>query len=266
MTEKIYQVDAFTNKAFSGNPAGVCILSSAADEGWMRNVAMEMNLAETAFLYAEKDGFRLRWFTPTVEEELCGHATLATAHILWQTDVLKKDQEARFYTRSGLLTARSNGDWIMLDFPAEPAQPVSPPPELNESLSGVPLLYCGRNRLDFIVEIENETVLRGLKPDFKVMARLPQRGVIVTCRSASAPYDFMSRFFDPHEGIEEDPVTGSAHCCLGPYWAQKLGKLEMMAYQASPRGGELRVEVRGERVHLWGQAVTVLQGEIFDRS
>lgn len=265
MTVKIFQVDAFTNKAFTGNPAGVCILSSPAEERWMQNVAAEMNLAETAFLYPEKDGYRIRWFTPTVEEELCGHATLASAHILWQNGFLSRGEQALFFSRSGLLTAHYSGDWIMLDFPAEPPKPILPPKEIIDSLNNVVVLYSGRNRLDYLVELESENVLRRLKPDYAIMAKLPRRGIIVTCKSHSAPYDFVSRFFAPHDGIEEDPVTGSAHCCLGPYWAERLGKKNMTAYQASRRGGELRVEVCGERVHLWGQAVTVMQGEVIDQ-
>ena len=264
MAVQIYQVDAFTNKAFSGNPAGVCILPSPADEQWMQNIAAEMNLAETAFLHPEKGGYRLRWFTPTTEEELCGHATLASAHILWQKGILKNGQEAHFYTRSGLLAAKRAGNWIVLDFPAEPPKPVSPPVELTNCLPGLDFLYVGRNRLDYLVELEDESILRSFNPKFHLMVKLPRRGLIITCKSTTSPYDFISRFFAPHDGIDEDPVTGSAHCCLGPYWSERLGKLEMMAYQASRRGGELRVEVRGERVILWGQAVTVLQGEIND--
>jgi PhzF family phenazine biosynthesis protein len=264
MAVQIYQVDAFTNKAFSGNPAGVCLLTAPADERWMQNIAAEMNLAETAFLHPENDGYRLRWFTPTIEEELCGHATLASAHILWQKGILKDGQEVRFFSRSGMLTAMRSGDWIMLDFPAEPPQPVLPPKELSDCLPSLGLLYIGRNRLDYLVEIEDEASLRSFNPDFNLMAKLPRRGIIVTSKSTTAPYDFISRFFAPHDGIEEDPVTGSAHCCLGPYWAGRLGKLEMIAYQASRRGGELRVEVHGQRVHIWGQAVTVLQGEVID--
>ncbi len=262
MAIRIFQVDAFSNQPFKGNPAGVVPLESEADALWMKNVAMEMNLAETAFFYAKDDGYHLRWFTPTVEMKLCGHATLASAHILWQEKMLSSDHEAKFYTMSGILTAKRKGDWIMLNFPSEPPLKITPPALLLESLQGIDLRYVGENRLDYIVELENEDIVRSLEPDLKTMAKMNKRGVIVTAHAKGAEYDFISRFFAPHDGINEDPVTGSAHCCLGPYWSGLLGKDELKAYQASARGGELRVEMRGERVHLWGQAVTVIKGEL----
>ena len=260
MTVPIYQVDAFTDTRFSGNPAGVCILPIPADEAWMQNVAMEMNLAETAFLYEQEDGFNLRWFTPAAEVELCGHATLASAHVLWEAGYLEIDQPARFHTLSGLLSAERAGDWIKLDFPATPEQPATPPDELIKAL-GVTPKYVGLNQFDYLVEVSLEETVRGLKPDLALLKTVTSRGVIVTSLARSPGYDFTSRFFAPAIGIDEDPVTGSAHCCLGPYWGKRLGKRELVGYQASPRGGTVQVRVEGERVILGGQAVTVLRGE-----
>ncbi|RME75812.1 MAG: PhzF family phenazine biosynthesis protein [Chloroflexi bacterium] len=261
MTITITQVDAFTDQPFRGNPAAVCILPTAPDESWMQAVAREMNLSETAFLVPRGDGFNLRWFTPAAEVDLCGHATLASAHVLWERGYLPPDAAARFHTKSGLLTCRKQGDWIEMDFPAEPAQPVDPPPALVEAL-GVQPVYTGQNRMDFLVELDSEETVRQLRPNFSRLADLPCRGVIVTGRAASGPYDFVSRFFAPNVGVNEDPVTGSAHCCLGPYWQTRLGKTEFLAYQASPRGGVVRVQIHGDRVILGGQAVTVLKGEL----
>jgi PhzF family phenazine biosynthesis protein len=259
----IYQVDAFTNRPFAGNPAAVCILPGPADVGWMQNVAAEMNLAETAFLYQqqEEEGFNLRWFTPVAEVELCGHATLASAHLLWEVGHLKPDEQARFHTLSGLLTASKSGDWIELDFPATPAEATTPPDELARAL-GVEPRYVGKNRFDYLVEVDSEEVVRGIEPDLAALAKVTERGVMVTSLAASQEYDFVSRFFAPGVGINEDPVTGSAHCCLGPFWSERLGKSELVAYQASSRGGVVRVRVGEERVYLGGQAVTVLRGEL----
>jgi PhzF family phenazine biosynthesis protein len=262
MAQEIFQVDAFTDKPFTGNPAGVCILPGPADEKWMQNVAKEMNVSETAFLYREKDCFNLRWFTPTVEVDLCGHATLASAHILWQTQQLMPEQQARFETRSGLLTAERTGDWIELNFPAEPAEPTAEPDGLTDAL-GVTATYVGKNRFSYLVEVDAAETLRSLKPDFAKLNRVSHLGFNVTSRSDRKAYDFISRFFAPGFGINEDPVTGSAHCCLGPYWANKLGKNEFTAYQASARGGVVRVRVKDRRVFLGGQAVTVLRGNLF---
>lgn len=259
----IVQVDAFTAKPFAGNPAAVCVLPSAREASWMQNVAREMNLSETAFLVREADGYNLRWFTPVTEVDLCGHATLASAHVLWECGHLKPDQQARFHTRSGLLTSGKRGDWIEMDFPVKAEEPADPPARLGEAL-GAPLKYVGRNTFDYLVEVDSESTLRSLKPNFSLLSQIPVRGVIVTARSESNGYDFMSRFFAPASGVDEDPVTGSAHCCLAPYWAKHLGKTEFMAYQASPRGGVLRVRLNGDRVLLGGQAVTVLRGELLD--
>ena len=258
---EIYQVDAFTDKPFAGNPAAVCLLKDAAEADWMQSVAAEMNLSETAFLVPQVDGFDLRWFTPAVEVDLCGHATLASAHVLWETGKLAADEEARFHTRSGLLTAVLSQNWITLNFPAKPETLSDAPPGLAEAL-GVAPVYVGRNAFDYIVEVESETVVRALTPDHTMLRTLNVRGVMVTARADTAGLDFVSRFFAPGSGIDEDPVTGSAHCCLGPYWAGKLGKTEFTAYQASPRGGLIRVSVIGERVLLQGQAVTILQGQL----
>ncbi len=261
MATPIFQVDAFTDQAFGGNPAAVCILAEPAEAGWMQKVAAEMNLSETAFLHRDGDGYGLRWFTPTVEVDLCGHATLASAHVLWQAGYLKPGQPARFFTRSGQLTAARNGDEIELDFPALSASPSTPPPGLLEGLSVQPR-YVGKGRFDYLLELETADEVRRLQPDFRKLAATRTRGIIVTARSDGAPYDFVSRFFAPATGIDEDPVTGSAHCCLGPYWQRRLGKAKFLAFQASARGGILRVEVAGERVLLGGRAVTVLRGEL----
>ncbi len=258
---KIYQVDAFTEKPFSGNPAGVCILNEGLDEKLMQNIAREMNLSETAFLVKEGERYNLRWFTPGAEVDLCGHATLASAHILWEKGHLRKDQEAKFSTRSGLLTAKINDSWIELNFPAVPEEKAEPPAELLEAL-GVEASYAGKNIFDYLIEVESEETVAAIKPDFMKLMEVTARGVIVTAKARAVEYDFVSRFFAPSVGVWEDPVTGSAHCCLGPYWQKKLNKAEFTAYQASERGGVLRVKVAGERVLISGKAVTVLEGEL----
>jgi predicted PhzF superfamily epimerase YddE/YHI9 len=261
MALAISQVDAFTSRPFAGNPAGVCVLPEERNDAWMLSVAQEMNLAETAFLRRRPDGWGLRWFTPAVEIDLCGHATLASAHVLWETNQLGAGETARFHTRSGLLTAVQRGDWIELDFPATPDEPVEPPAGLIESVGASPR-YVGRSRFDYLVELESEPVVRDLTPDFARMKSLGGRGVIATSRSADPAWDFVSRFFAPAAGIDEDPVTGSAHCCLAVYWARSLAKTSFRARQLSPRGGELKVELHGDRVRLAGQAVTVLRAEL----
>ncbi len=261
MRQPIIQVDAFTDKPFSGNPAGICILEELRDDSWMRNVAKEMNLSDTAFLVKADDGYDLRWFTPEAEVELCGHATLASAHVLWEDRHLQPGEEARFHTKSGLLTAKQKDGWIEMDFPAEPEHAAVPPSELAAALGVLPV-YVGKNRFDYLTEIESENVLRNLKPDFSVLRQVPMRGVIVTARSLSGKYDFVSRFFAPSLGVNEDPVTGSAHCCLGPYWQKRLKRYQFYAYQASARGGEIHVRVTADRVMLSGKAVTVLRGAL----
>ncbi|MBZ5619754.1 MAG: PhzF family phenazine biosynthesis protein [Acidobacteriia bacterium] len=262
MPIRIVQVDAFTNRPFAGNPAAVCILQEPRPDQWMRDVAREMNLSETAFLTPQDDGYNLRWFTPAVEVDLCGHATVASAHVLWQDRHLPEGQQARFHTRSGLLTADRRGEWIELDFPAKIALPAETPPELLPALGVAQARFVGRSAFDYLVEVDSEETLRGLTPDQTSLKKVPVRGVIVTARSATPEFDFVSRFFAPASGIDEDPVTGSSHTALGPYWGEQLGKSELTAYQASARGGVVRVRLAGERVVLGGQAVTVMTGEL----
>jgi PhzF family phenazine biosynthesis protein len=257
----LFQVDAFTDRPFTGNPAAVCLLPDSRHDQWMQAVAAEMNLSETAFLLEQDDGYRLRWFTPKIEVDLCGHATLASAHVLWTEGRVPLDEEIRFHTNSGLLKACRRGDLIELDFPSQPPSKVDPPPGLLEAL-GVSAKFVGKNRFDYLVEVESEDVLRGMRPDFHRLGQIEVRGVIVTSRSESPQYDFVSRFFAPWAGIDEDPVTGSAHCCLGPYWQGRLGKSKFVAYQASARVGVVHVRVTDDRTHLGGQAVTVMKGSL----
>jgi predicted PhzF superfamily epimerase YddE/YHI9 len=259
MRTKNFQVDAFASSPFKGNPAGVCFLEKSQPETWMKNVASEMNLSETAFLVPEDDGFRLRWFTPRVEVDLCGHATLASAHILWEKGILKSESQARFFTRSGQLNAIKDGEWIVLDFPALPPEAIPAPHDL-QSIFQTNIVYIGKSRFDWLVEVEDEEYLRALQPDFTAINKLPARGLIVTSRSSE--YDFISRFFAPAVGINEDPVTGSSHTVLTPYWARKLAKNELFAYQASERGGELKLWNRDTRVGIGGHAVTVMEIEL----
>lgn len=263
MTIPIYQVDAFADKPFAGNPAGVCILDRPADEKWMQSVAMEMNLSETVFVVRREDGdFDLRWFTPAVEVALCGHATLATSHILWETGILKREEVAHYHTQSGVLQARQVDGLIELDFPSTPPEDCDTPDGLLQALGLESAIYIGQSRFDYLVEVESEGIVRGLTPDFAKLLFFGVRGVMVTAISSSDEYDFVSRFFAPGAGIDEDPVTGSAHCALAPYWAAKLGKTELSAYQASARGGRLRCTLAGDRVKLAGSAITVLRGEL----
>ncbi|MEM7008773.1 MAG: PhzF family phenazine biosynthesis protein [Thermodesulfobacteriota bacterium] len=261
MGAKIYQVNAFADKPFSGNPAAVCILECDAEESWMQSVASQMNLSETAFVYTEADGFNLRWFTPTIEVDLCGHATLASAHVLWNEGYLNLDKVAKFNTNSGLLTASKKQDMIILDFPAEPQDEAEIPIMFNEAI-GADHIYVGKNRFDYLVQVESEEVVRNLEPNFNLIKQISARGIIVTSISSSDEYDFVSRFFAPASGIDEDPVTGSAHCCLGPFWQKRLGKNEFNAYQASKRGGTIYVEVLQNRVLVGGRAHTVFKGEM----
>jgi len=261
MSVPLFHVDAFTAKPFSGNPAAVCVLANPAEEQWMQNVAREMNLSETAFLWPSEGGFQLRWFTPVVEVELCGHATLASAHVLWTEGYVRPDEPIRFFTRSGVLAALRRGDWIELDFPAMPVEPAEAPLSLLDGL-GVKPCYVGRSRFDYLVEVESEDVVRRLAPNLAVLEAILTRGIIVTSRATTPPFDIVSRFFAPRVGIAEDPVTGSAHCSLGPFWSRRLGRTELLAYQASARGGVIRVRVAGDRVHLGGQAITLWRGEL----
>ena len=259
MNEPIFIVDAFAEKPFSGNPAAVCLLDEPRHHDWMQALAAEMNLSETAFLSPENGGYQLRWFTPTIEVDLCGHATLASAHVLWREGRLKPDADARFQTKSGLLTAHRIGDEIELNFPAAPAAPIQVSPELRKAIGAKPV-WTGKNRFDYLIQLDNETTVRNLDPDTRALANESVRGMIVTARSDDQRFDFVSRFFCPAAGIDEDPVTGSAHCCLGPYWQTHLNKSEFRAHQASKRGGTLGVRCAKDRVHLTGQAITILRG------
>jgi PhzF family phenazine biosynthesis protein len=256
-----YQIDAFADKAFTGNPAAVCLLQEEAEEEWMQSVAAEMNLSETAFILPRSNGFVLRWFTPTTEVDLCGHATLASAHVLWNSGCLEQGDTARFHTRSGLLTAKLRNGWVELDFPSTPVVPVEPPLELSDLIGIVPK-YVGQSRFDLLIELNDVGELGELNPDYVGLSRLSVRGFVVTVQSDIPDYDFLSRFFAPATGVQEDPVTGSAHCALAPYWAEKLGKKEMIGFQASRRGGEVKVKYMGDRVKLIGQAITVMHGEL----
>lgn len=261
MSVPLVHVDAFTETPFAGNPAAVCLLEAPRDDAWLQAVGSELNLPETAFVRPLPDGFELRWFTPSVEVDLCGHATLAAAHVLWETRRLPPDAVARFRTKSGVLTAARRDGWIELDFPAEPAKAEDAPAALGESL-GATLKWTGRNRFDWLVEVDSAAVVRGLRPDLARLATVPTRGVIVTAPADDARSDLVSRFFAPRAGIPEDPVTGSAHCALAPYWAPRFGRDALAGYQASPRGGLVRMRLAGERVILGGHAVTVLRGDL----
>lgn len=269
MGQVFFQVDAFADRPFSGNPAAICILSEPRQDVWMQSLARENNLSETAFLVRRADGgYDLRWFTPVAEVDLCGHATLAAAHVLWEQGLLGIDEQARFHTRSGLLTARRAGDLIEMIFPACPIDASHPwvadaeiAGKLGAALGAEPV-FVGCDGTDFLAELGSEAEVRALAPDMNSLAELPARGVIVTSRAEGGTFDFISRFFAPAFGINEDPATGSAHCCLAPYWAAKLGKDEMIAYQASPRGAVVRVAMAGDRVRLSGHAVTVLRAEL----
>ena len=261
MSYPLHLIDAFTERPFAGNPAAVCLLSEAKPDAWLQQVANEMNQAETAFLRALPDGFELRWFTPTVEVDLCGHATLASAHFLWEEGHLAREAVARFTTRSGVLTAELRDHAITLDFPATPPRPCPDPPGLLEALG------CGaaevlQSAFDYFVVLEHAATLRGLTPDLRALNAIPARGVIVTAPSDTAGADFLSRFFAPQVGVDEDPVTGSAHCALAPYWALRLGRNRLVGWQLSARGGVVGVEVAGDRVRLSGRAATVVRGRL----
>jgi predicted PhzF superfamily epimerase YddE/YHI9 len=261
MAVELYQVDAFASEPFKGNPAAVCLLPEAGDEFWMQQVAAEMNLSETAFLHAVKGGWSLRWFTPALEVDLCGHGTLAAAHVLFEMGLVSTGRSAAFETKSGLLTAHQEAEDIRLDFPARPAETCAIPGGLGAAL-GAKACWCGQTEDMLLVELSDARSVREVVPDFGVLAELPHRATCVTAASDVAEFDFVSRFFAPQEGILEDPVTGSAHCSLGPYWAAKLGRDELTGFQASRRGGVVRVRLAGDRVDLLGHAVTVMRGEL----
>lgn len=260
MKVRLYQVDAFTDKLFKGNPAGVCILDQKISENLMQNIAMEMNLSETAFLEKNNRGYNLRWFTPEKEVDLCGHATLASAHILWK-EGYEKESEIIFYTKSGMLKAIKDKDYITLDFPKNEPEPTNLPEKLSQAFYHIP--FVGKNKMDYLIELEDERVLKEITPDFDLLKSIDNvRGVILTSISSDPKYDFISRFFAPNVGVKEDPVTGSSHTCLGPYWSKKLKKNILFAYQASKRGGELKIEVKEDRVYISGKAITFFKTEI----
>lgn len=262
MARPLFIADAFAREPFTGNPAAVCLLETTMDDERMAKIAAEMNLSETAFV--ERDGtggFGLRWFAPKAEVDLCGHATLAAAHVLWEQGWLSRSETARFSTRSGRLTADWEDGEIVMDFPAEAPAPTAAPNELIEGLGLIPK-YVGRNRMDYVVEIDGEEAVRSLRPDYGMLARLDARGVIVTSRGKGDDCDFVSRAFFPVLGVNEDPVTGSAHCALAPYWEKRLRKSGLTGYQASERGGYVGVRTIGDRVQLRGRAVTVLRGQL----
>lgn len=260
----IWQVDAFTDRPFAGNPAAVCILDEPRANAWLQAVASEMNLAETAFLRSRDDGYELRWFAPEVEVALCGHATLASAHALWENGFAAPEQTLRFHTQSGLLTAERRGDFIELNFPATPVDEADPPAGLLAALGLAPegVRFAGRTKFDRFLLLDSAAEVRRLKPDFGLLATIDTRGVIVTAAADDPQYDVVSRFFCPSVGVNEDPVTGSAHCALAPFWAARLGNPTITAYQASRRGGVVRATLQGDRVLLAGRAVTVFQGEL----
>jgi PhzF family phenazine biosynthesis protein len=264
-TNRLFTVDAFAQQPFSGNPAAVCLLESGPDDRWMQALAAEMKHSETAFLRPRgPSAWDLRWFTPKVEVALCGHATLASAHVLWNEAGAPRSEALRFHTKSGVLTCRLADDRIEMDFPAKPPVEAAPPPDLARAL-GVTPRFVGRNQFDYLIEVESEAVVRSVVPDFAALGRIPVRGVIVTARAAAPEHDFVSRFFAPAAGVDEDPVTGSAHCCLAPFWAGRLGKQDMVGFQASARGGVVWVRIAGDRVVLGGHAVTVWSGELRER-
>ena len=259
---RLFQVDAFAEDAFAGNPAAVCLLDGPAEARWMQSVAGEMNLSETAFVEPRAAGYGLRWFTPVAEVSLCGHATLASAHILYETGLVEPAAPVRFDSVSGPLTARREDGLIVLDFPARPAGPAPAPDGLLAALGVASPVWTGLATEDIMVVLAREEEVTGLRPDTAALAGPGTRGVIVTAPASRPDADFVSRFFAPAVGIAEDPVTGSAHCTLAPFWAQRLGRPSLTGYQASPRGGTVRVRVEGERVLLGGRAVTVLSGHL----
>ncbi len=262
MTHVLYQVDAFTEEPFKGNPAGVCLLEGPMGDGWIQNLAKEMNLSETAYLLPDEEGWRLRWFTPKTEVDLCGHATLASAKVLFELHPELRTEAIRFLTKSGDLFARWVEGRVELDFPAMKGQRFSYESNVDQALGlrTMDAVYSGHY---FLFLAEDESQIRKAQPDFSALERLPMPEVIITAKSAASEFDFVSRFFAPQLGVDEDPVTGSAHCLLTPYWAEKLGKTTLNAYQASPRGGRLRVRLEGDRVKIQGAARIIFKAELF---
>ena len=266
MSCAVYHVDAFTSTAFAGNPAAVCLLPTAREDAWLQAVAAEMNLSETAFLRPHPDGgYRLRWFTPTHEVDLCGHATLAAAHVLWTEGLRAPEAPARFETASGPLSAARDGDWITMDFPTDAPRPTEPSADLLDGLGVDDPVYTGRSDRDVVVHLPSADAVRGLDPALPTLAALEGRGVVVTAAADAPDVDFVSRFFAPGVGVPEDPVTGSAHCALGPYWADRLGRTALVGRQVSARGGTVRVALTApdaDRIDLSGRATTVLRGRL----
>jgi PhzF family phenazine biosynthesis protein len=257
---KIVQVDAFTSERYKGNPAAICILEADADAAWMQAVASEMNLSETAYLVPQGDGFGLRWFTPAAEVKLCGHATLAAAHVLYEDGHIPRDAPCRFHTLSGKLIATYENGRIEMDFPADRSRPMDMPAGLAEALGAVPLTIH-RSDLNYcLVEVDSEAAVQGTQPDYNALKDLPFHGFVVTAPGDADGIDVVSRFFAPALGVDEDPVTGSAHCLLATYWADKLGCSELQAYQASARGGHVSIALHGGRVTLGGEAVITMRG------
>lgn len=264
MSLPLFIIDAFAERPFEGNPAAVALMHGNRDDAWYGHVAAEMNLSETAFVTARPDGeFDLRWFTPAMQEiDLCGHATLASAHALWRIGRVAADQAITFHTRSGALTARPvGGGWIELDFPADVPREVEGVPAIGEAIGEWPRRTF-KGRWDYLVELEDAEAVRSLHPDFALLKTAAPRGLIVTAPSDDQRYHFISRFFAPSVGIDEDPVTGSAHCTLGPYWSARLGIATLVGFQASRRGGTVQLELRGGRVLMRGQAHIVVRGEL----
>lgn len=262
MGQKVFQVDVFADKPFSGNPAAVCILPQEASPEWMLQMAMEMNCSDTAFVLRQDGISQLRFFTPRVEIDLSGHTTLASAFILWQEGYVRPTEEVHFTSKGGKLSVKRTGKWIEMRLPAWKEKSAEAPPDLLKALGLLKPLYVGKNEYDYIVEVESEGLLRSLAPNFFLLEAIPVRGVIVTARSDSTTFDFVSRYFAPAVGVDEDPVTGSAHCCLCPYWSAKLNKKELVGYQASLRGGVVGCHDEGNTVLLKGQAITVMRCEL----
>lgn len=263
MKRKIFTVDAFAFEKFKGNPAGVCFADKDMSVEEMKSIAAELNISETAFFYKNEDVYNLRWFTPDCEVDLCGHATLSTAHIIWETGIEEKSKALSFRTKSGILKAEMKDGKIRIDMPAIPYETTDPFAPVMDALGDPKAVFTGRTKYNFLIELENESALRNIKPDFvKIKVQKEYYGVIITAESDNKKYDCVSRYFAPAKGVNEDPVTGSAHCTLAIYWSDKLSKITLSAYQASKRGGELGLEVSGDRVLITGDAVTVLSGEI----
>lgn len=260
MNTPIYQADAFTSKLFGGNPAAICPLNEWLPDQQMQDIAMENNLAETAFIVQEKEGYRIRWFTPAVEVDLCGHATLAAAHVYF-THLGYTQNEIAFNSKSGKLTvARKPDGQLTLDFPADNYTKVDDPPTAIAEGLHIRVNEIYKGRFDYMAVVDSQDIIEALKPDFRIIATLKSRGILVTAPGNES--DFVSRCFFPQSGIDEDPVTGSAHTLLTPYWASVLGKNNLTAIQLSARKGHLDCELKGDRVLMSGYAVTFMKGEI----